>query len=240
MAATSAGTTAASGSRPANPAIASSDCQRVTTRNSIPLPRARERIEASTKPACFRSAGKVSVRRCFTYLRACFDCATPRHCLAITLPSQEARENVHCPAGGCQSSTLLPSGSMTHPNFPYSESSVFSSTLQPSAQRPKQGGQVLDTVVDHEGRLAWSEVTAICCTDGPDRGSRGRVSRGIGPGEGCATPVLDVNAQVRLVPSTQRVRILGAEENAADARDSLHFDLRSRQRNERSASGLYP
>src|SRR5712691_10769076 len=40
----------------------------------------------------------------------------------------------HCPAGGCQSSTLLPSGSMTHPNFPYSESSVFSSTSQPSSR----------------------------------------------------------------------------------------------------------
>lgn len=40
----------------------------------------------------------------------------------------------HCPAGGCQSSTLLPSGSMTQPNFPYSESSVFSRTLQPSSR----------------------------------------------------------------------------------------------------------
>jgi hypothetical protein len=38
----------------------------------------------------------------------------------------------HCPGGGCHSSTLLPSGSMTHPNFPYSESSVLSRTLQPS------------------------------------------------------------------------------------------------------------
>src|SRR3954454_18429039 len=41
---------------------------------------------------------------------------------------------LHCPCGGCQSSTLLPSGSMTHPNFPYSESSVFSSTSQPSSR----------------------------------------------------------------------------------------------------------
>src|SRR5258707_43109 len=40
----------------------------------------------------------------------------------------------YCPAGGCQSSTLLPSGSMTHPNFPYSESSVFSRTSQPSSR----------------------------------------------------------------------------------------------------------
>lgn len=41
----------------------------------------------------------------------------------------------YCPAGGCQSSTLLPSGSNTQPNFPYSESSVFSSTWQPSSRR---------------------------------------------------------------------------------------------------------
>ena len=42
--------------------------------------------------------------------------------------------NAHCPAGGCKSSTLLPSGSMTQPNFPYSDSSVFSRTLQPSSR----------------------------------------------------------------------------------------------------------
>ena len=34
---------------------------------------------------------------------------------------------------GSQSSTLFPSGSMTQANFPYSESSIFSSTLQPSS-----------------------------------------------------------------------------------------------------------
>ena len=44
------------------------------------------------------------------------------------------RGRPHCPGGGCQSSTLLPSGSMTQPNFPYSESSVFSRTSQPSSR----------------------------------------------------------------------------------------------------------
>ena len=34
---------------------------------------------------------------------------------------------------GCHNSTLLPSGSMTQPNLPYSESSILSRTLQPSA-----------------------------------------------------------------------------------------------------------
>lgn len=42
---------------------------------------------------------------------------------------------VHCPAGGCHNSTLLPSGSMTHANLPYSDSSILSSTLQPSSFR---------------------------------------------------------------------------------------------------------
>jgi hypothetical protein len=34
---------------------------------------------------------------------------------------------------GSHSSTLFPSGSITQANFPYSESSIFSSTLQPSS-----------------------------------------------------------------------------------------------------------
>lgn len=49
----------------------------------------------------------------------------------------EIRKNqkAYCPGGGCQSSTLFPSGSMTQPNLPYSESSVLSTTLQPSSRR---------------------------------------------------------------------------------------------------------
>ncbi len=39
----------------------------------------------------------------------------------------------HPAAVGCHSSTLFPSGSMTQANLPYSESSILSSTLQPSA-----------------------------------------------------------------------------------------------------------
>jgi hypothetical protein len=44
-----------------------------------------------------------------------------------------SRGRPHWPGGGCHSSTLFPSGSMTQANFPYSESSIFSSTLQPSS-----------------------------------------------------------------------------------------------------------
>src|SRR4051812_15945868 len=39
----------------------------------------------------------------------------------------------HDSAAGCHSSTLFPSGSMTHANLPYSESSIFSRTLHPSS-----------------------------------------------------------------------------------------------------------
>ena len=50
------------------------------------------------------------------------------------LKGGESGRRPYCPGGGCQSSTLLPSGSMTQPNFPYSESSVFSRTLHPSSR----------------------------------------------------------------------------------------------------------
>ncbi len=41
----------------------------------------------------------------------------------------------HWPAGGCQSSVLFPSGSMTQANFPYSDSLILSRTVQPSSRR---------------------------------------------------------------------------------------------------------
>src|ERR1700744_456062 len=53
----------------------------------------------------------------------------PAPAVAAALPS------AYCPAGCSHSSTLLPSGSMTQPNFPNSESSSLSNTLQPSSLR---------------------------------------------------------------------------------------------------------
>jgi hypothetical protein len=50
-------------------------------------------------------------------------------------PLRTLADVVYCPAGGCQSSTLFPSGSMTQANFPYSDSSIFSRTSQPSSRR---------------------------------------------------------------------------------------------------------
>jgi transposase len=44
-----------------------------------------------------------------------------------------SKEHAHWPSGGCHSSTLFPSGSITQANLPYSDSSICSSTLQPSS-----------------------------------------------------------------------------------------------------------
>lgn len=41
----------------------------------------------------------------------------------------------HPPAGGSHSSALLPSGSITQPNLPNSDSSTLSTTSQPSLRR---------------------------------------------------------------------------------------------------------
>ena len=57
------------------------------------------------------------------------------HLFCDSVETFQAGFGPHGPGGGCHSSTLLPSGSMTQPNFPYSESSVFSRTLHPSSRR---------------------------------------------------------------------------------------------------------
>jgi hypothetical protein len=55
---------------------------------------------------------------------------------------------------------------MTHPSFPYSESSVFSIALQPSSRSAfEKRRQIFDSIVDHEGRLARSEVGAFRWAD---------------------------------------------------------------------------
>src|SRR5215210_5570725 len=60
--------------------------------------------------------------------------------------------------------------------------------------------QIFDSIVDHEGRLARSEVLAVRWTDRPGRSSLGRVAFGVGPVEGCSTPGLNVDPEVLLVP----------------------------------------
>ncbi len=135
-------------------------------------------------------------------------------------------EPSYCPSGGCQSSTLLPSGSMTQPNFPYSESSSSRARRNFLAQRFEESIQIFDSIVDHEGRLARSEVLAVRRTDRPGRSALGRVAFGVRPLEGCSTPGLNVDPEVLLVPIAQRLGILGAQEDAANACHSSHPNLR--------------
>src|SRR5439155_15037426 len=82
------------------------------------------------------------------------------------------------------------------------------------------------SIVDHEGRLAGSEVVAVRWTDRPGRSSLGRVAFGVSPVEGCSTPGLNVDPEVLLVPIAERLGILGAHEDAANASDSSHSNLR--------------
>ena len=70
-------------------------------------------------------------------------------------------------------------------------------------KRLKHSGQVLDAIVDHEGRLARREVLAISGADGPHGRSLCWTARCVGPRERCASPFLDVDSQVSLVPSSQ-------------------------------------
>src|SRR5690348_4404879 len=79
-------------------------------------------------------------------IRVCFAQGLPCHltvCISSDLRPLEpsarpqfvaaTNEPAYWPSGGCHSSTLFPSGSMTQANLPYSDSSIFSSTLQPSS-----------------------------------------------------------------------------------------------------------
>ena len=63
---------------------------------------------------------------------------------------------------GSHSSTLFPSGSMTQANFPYSDSSIFSSTSQRSSFNDlRPGVEVYHSVIDHEGAELRSKVITL-------------------------------------------------------------------------------
>src|SRR5206468_12291690 len=94
------------------------------------------------------------------------------------------------------------------------------------AQCFKKCCQIFDSIVDHEGRLARSEVFAVRWTDRPGRSSLGRVAFGVSPVEGCSTPVLNADPEVLLVPIAERLGVLSAHEYAANASDSSHSNLR--------------
>src|SRR5438034_5932619 len=64
-----------------------------------------------------------------------------------------------------------------------------------------QGVEILHPVVDHECCSAGRKLVALRRTNGPDGGSGNRLAFIVGPGERRATPCLDIDSEVPLVPS---------------------------------------
>src|SRR5205809_3919994 len=90
------------------------------------------------------------------------------------------------------------------------------------AQDFDQGVEILHPVVDHESCGAGRKLVTFRRTNRPDGCSGNRLTFAVGPGESRATPLLDVDAEVPLVPSLHRRSVFGFEGDAANACDSLH------------------
>ena len=69
------------------------------------------------------------------------------------------------------------------------------------AQDFDQGVEILHPVVDHESRGAGRKLVTLRRTNRPDGCSGNRLTFTVGPGEGGATPFLDIDSEVPLVPS---------------------------------------
>src|SRR5512139_673912 len=93
--------------------------------------------------------------------------------------------------------------------------------------------QVVDAVVDHEGRGARREIVALALEEVPDGRPVEGLALRVDPPEGGTAPRLQRDAQVPLVPVAKRLRVLRLEEDAADARDPLHVRLPCALRNSR-------
>src|SRR5262245_35755969 len=82
--------------------------------------------------------------------------------------------------------------------------------------------EVVDSVVDHEGRITWAEPLAVAFRDMPHREAPvlGSVVR---PFEDSTSKVLQRHAQMLLIPGCQRgATALALEEDAADSSDLCH------------------
>src|SRR5712692_5967105 len=69
------------------------------------------------------------------------------------------------------------------------------------AQDFNQGVEILHSVIDHESCSAGRKVVTLRRTNGPDGCSSNRLTFTVGPGESRATPFLDIDSEVPLVPS---------------------------------------
>src|SRR5882762_339035 len=89
------------------------------------------------------------------------------------------------------------------------------------AQDFDQGVEILHPVVDHERCSAGRKLVTLRRTNRPDGCAGNRLTIAVGPGERRATPCLDIDAEVPLVPRLQCRGVFGFEEDAADAGDSF-------------------
>ena len=89
-----------------------------------------------------------------------------------------------------------------------------------------QSVKIFNAVVDHERSLAWSKLVAVLRTKGPDGRSASRLAIRVGPIERGTAPLLNINAEMALVPSLESRSILCLDKDATDASDSLHVNLR--------------
>src|SRR5438105_2474308 len=69
------------------------------------------------------------------------------------------------------------------------------------AQDFDQGVEILHPVVDHESCSAGSKLVTLLRKDRPGGCSGNRLTFTVGPVESCATPCLDIDSEVPLVPS---------------------------------------
>src|SRR5262249_38506735 len=82
--------------------------------------------------------------------------------------------------------------------------------------------KVIDSVIDHERRLARCEMVPVSGPNRPDRGSLDGVAAGVRPDEGGATPILNIDAEVSLVPGAECGWILRVKEDPSDSSNSPH------------------
>ena len=68
------------------------------------------------------------------------------------------------------------------------------------AQDFDQGVEILHPVVDHESCRAGRKLVTLRRTNRPDGCSGNRLTFTVGPGESRATPCLDIDSEVPLVP----------------------------------------
>ena len=92
-------------------------------------------------------------------------------------------------------------------------------------ERRDQSVNVFNTIVDHERGVAWSKLFAFLRSNEPGGGPARGIAIRVGPVERGAASLLDIDAEMTLVPSSKYRCILRLEKDAANTSDSLHVNL---------------